>query len=465
MALTAEDLDSIEHYAQQHNLVVSHRSAAERTLVLTGKLGDLLNAFHADVHIFHHSTGTYRGRRGEIMIPQQFAEVITAIFGFDTRPMHKAPYNGRVRGASGPGGSNGVAATVFAKRYSFPTEYQGVTLDGSGQCIAIIELGGGFNNSDLQIYFQEIGIAVPNVVAVSVDHAGNHPTKHGQNDGEVMLDIEVAGAVAPKAKLAVYFAPNQGNGFFDAINTAVHDTERNPCVVSISWGGPEDPDDQQTLQAFHELFVAAAALGVTICAASGDHGTADLDGLHWDGKIHVNHPAVDDHVLACGGTQIDSDDSEVVWNDGTPFANVPGGGGWATGGGVSETVGLPDYQKDAKVPVSLASGKAGRGVPDIAMSATDYFTRVQGIDGPSGGTSAVAPLMASLVALLNQAKKKSVGFLNPVLYANAAKGACKDITVGTNAIKNTVKGYNAGPGWDACTGLGTPVGTKILDLL
>ncbi len=461
----ADDLDAVEHYAQQHNLLVAHRNAAERTVVLTGKLGDIMNAFHADLHMYHHSSGGYRGRQGEILIPRKFENVITGIFGFDTRPKHKAPHRQRLRGASGPGNGNGLPASDFAKRYNFPTEHGGVKLDGSGQCIGIIELGGGFNNSDLQLYFHEIGIKPPpKVVAVSVDHIGNHPTKTGPDDGEVMLDIEVAGAVAPKANIAVYFAPNQGNGFFDAINAAVHDSERKPSVISISWGGPEDPTETQTIQAFHEVFVEAAALGVTICVAAGDHGTADLDGSHWDGKIHVDHPAVDDLVLACGGTQVDNG-KDVVWNDGTPFSNIPGGGGWATGGGISETVALPAYQQGANVPPSLATGKPGRGVPDIAMSATDYFTRVQGSEGASGGTSAVAPLMASLVALLNQAKSKNVGFLNPFLYANVAKGIVKDVTQGTNAIDKTVKGYNAGPGWDACTGLGTPDGMLILNSL
>ena len=460
-----EDLDAVEQYAQLHNLVVSHRNAAERTLVLTGRLSDLLNAFHADLHMFHHASGTYRGRKGEIQIPKEFEGIITGIFGFDNRPKHKSPHRGRLSGASGPGGDNGLAATEFAKRYNFPTEFSGTKLDGSGQCIAIIELGGGFNNSDLQLFFQEIGITRPNVVAVSVDHAGNHPTKHGAADGEVMLDIEVAGAVAPRATIAVYFAPNQGNGFLDAVNAAIHDSERSPSVISISWGGPEEPGEEQVIQAYHEMFTEAAALGITVCVASGDHGTADLSGFQWDEKIHVDHPAVDDLVLACGGTQIDSHGKDVVWNDGTPFSNVPGGGGWASGGGVSAFIALPDYQKNANVPLSLATEKPGRGVPDIAMSATNYFTRVQGSEGASGGTSAVAPLMASLVALLNQAKKKNVGFLNSFLYANVSKGVVKDVLSGTNAIKNTVKGYNAGPGWDACTGLGTPDGTAILNNL
>jgi kumamolisin len=460
----AEDLDGIERFAQQHNLMVSRRNAAERTLVLTGALGDILSAFHADLHMFHHSSGTYRGRRGEIFIPARFEHVITGIFGLDTRPMHKAPRRGKVLGSS-QSGADGVVATEFAKRYNFPTEFQGTRLDGSGQCIAIIELGGGFSNADLQIFFQEAGLVRPSVVAVSVDGAANRPTKTGAADGEVMLDIEVAGAVAPGATLAVYFAPNQGNGFLDAVNAAVHDAERNPSVISISWGGPEEPANQQTIQAFHEVFVEAAALGVTICVAAGDHGTADLDGFHWDNQIHVDHPAVDDFVIACGGTQVDAQGQDVVWNDGTPFGNIPGGGGWATGGGISQTVALPTYQTNANVPVSIDTGKPGRGVPDIAMSATNYFTRVQGSEGASGGTSAVAPLMASLIALLNQAKQKRVGFLNPFLYANVAKGIVHDVTSGTNAISGTVKGYNAGPGWDACTGLGTPDGTAILNNL
>ncbi|HTS88757.1 MAG TPA: S53 family serine peptidase [Gemmatimonadales bacterium] len=460
-----DDLDRLEDYVQKQNLVVTRRSPAERLLVVTGKLSDVLNAFPADVHMFHHASGTYRGRQGEILIPKALEGIITGIFGFDTRPKRKTPHRRRMVGSPGPGGANGVPSTTFATRYQFPTSAGGTKLDGTGECIGIIELGGGFSNSDLQIYFQELGQALPSVVAVSVDNAGNHPTKHGAADGEVMLDIEVAGAVAPAARQCVYFAPNTGTGFLDAVNFAVHDAERSPGVISISWGGPEDPSEQQAITAFHEVFVEAAALGVTVCAAAGDHGSADLDGFHWDGQIHVDHPAVDDYVLACGGTQIDAQGNDVVWNDGTSFSNSPGGGGWATGGGVSVTVPLPTYQKDAGVPVSLATGKPGRGVPDIAMSATDYFTRVQGLEGASGGTSAVAPLMASLVLLLNQAKRKRVGFLNPFLYANAAQGIVKDVTKGTNAIAGTVKGYKAGKGWDACTGLGTPIGKAILERL
>ncbi|MEP6549046.1 MAG: S53 family peptidase [Gammaproteobacteria bacterium] len=464
---SAADLDLIEDLAHEHNLTVVHRCSAERSIILRGRLGDLLDAFPADVRIYHHASGTYRGRQGEIQIPDKLAGIVTGVFGFDTRPKHRATLRRAVAAASGPGGDTGVAATAFAARYHFPTAFKNKALNGMGQTIAIIELGGGYRSSDLKIFFKEIGVTKPPVSAISVDHAGNKPSNSNPADGEVMLDIEVAGAVAPKARIAVYFAPNNGDqGFMDAISAAVHDAERKPSVVSISWGGPESSADAQGIQAFHEIFVAGAAMGVSICVAAGDHGTADLDASEWDGKIHVDHPAVDDMVLACGGTQVDKTNKDVVWNDGTPFdTTVQGGGGWATGGGISELVAVPAYQNSSRLPKSIVNGKAGRGVPDIAMSATNYFTRIDGFEGASGGTSAVAPLMAALIALLNQAKGKNVGFLNPFLYSNAKAGVVHDVTKGTNAIKGTIKGYSAGPGWDACSGLGTPDGSAILNKL
>lgn len=443
-----EDLDTVEHLAQRHNLTVSHRSAAQRSLTLTGHLGDILTAFPAKLHMFEHSTGAYRGRSGGISIPREFRGIITGVFGLDTRPNVKASFRPRTRPPTAL-----VPATVFAKRYNFPPK-----LDGSGQCVGIIELGGGFTHSDLHAYFRGIGIATPNVAAISVHHGGARKPQFA--DGEVMLDIEVAGAVAPKARIAVYFAPQRGSGFLDAVNAAVHDAERSPSVISISWSSPEDPAARQTITAFHEVFLDAAALGITICASAGDHGTAGMDAADWDRKIHVAHPSTDDLVLACGGTQIDDHGNDIVWNDGTPLS----AGGWASGGGISQTRAVPAYQKRMNLPTPLA-GKRGRGVPDIAMSATGYLSRVHGTQGPQGGTSAVAPLMAALVALLNQAKKKNAGWLNPFLYAHAGEGIVKYVTKGTNAIAKTVKGYRAKAGWNACAGLGTPDGAEILKRL
>lgn len=462
------DLDAVERVAQRHDLRVVRRSRAARSITLEGRMGDLLSTFRADVRLYHHARGSYRGRRGRIGVPTELANIVTGVFGFDTRPHVHMRHRTVSTALAGPGGDNGQPATFFAERYEFPDKFQGTPLDGTGQTIAIIELGGGYRNSDLAAYFSEAGLPLPAVSAVSIDHAANAPSSSNSDDGEVMLDIEVAGAVAPKARLVVYFAPNRGDkGFLDAISAAIHDTERHPGVISISWGSPE-PSEAQAVKAYSELFAAAAALGITVCAASGDHGTAVQDAEQWDGKVHVGHPASDPMVLGCGGTQVnDKTGVEEVWNDGSRFdKNVDGGGGWASVGGISQIFDVPSYQKGLTMPQSIAPNpKPGRGVPDVSMSAAGYFTRVDSFEGAWGGTSAVAPLMAALVARLNQAKGVNVGFLNPFLYANA-EHLFKDILVGTNKITGTdIRGYEAGKGWNACTGLGTPIGKAILDLL
>jgi kumamolisin len=369
--------------------------------------------------------------------------------------------------------SNGsFAVTDIAKLYSFPS---GET--GAGQCIAIIELndidshghasGAGYKTTDLAAFFKRAGIPMPSVVPVSVDGGANKPG-HSDADGEVVLDIEVAGAVAPAAKIAVYFAPNTTNGFIDAVKAAAHDTARKPSVISISWGGPEDPGgSQQFLDGLNEAVRDATAMGVTVCIASGDNGSADM-AQGWDGKPHADFPASSPFALACGGTKLTASNGrvaeEVVWNEG------PSGG--AGGGGVSVYFQLPPYQHGAKVPKSPTKS-AGRGVPDLAADAdpvSGYQIFLNGTVTPIGGTSAVAPLMAGLVALVNEAttKKfgKTVGLINPLIYESNARHVFRDITKGDNDIYGKLHGlYKAGPGWDACSGLGVPKGADLLQLL
>jgi kumamolisin len=346
---------------------------------------------------------------------------------------------------------NPAAASVsynpnaVAKAYGYPKD-----VTGAGQCIALIELGGGYRSADLQGYFKKLGIPLPLVTAQSVDGAHNAPSTADTADGEVALDIEVAGAVAPGAKLVVYFAPNTDKGFLDAINAAVHDEDNKPAVISISWGAAESQWTDQAITNFNDAFQSAAALGVTITVAAGDNGSSDRQ---TDGKAHVDFPAGSPYVLACGGTKLGSS-SETVWNDND---------GWATGGGISDVFPVPDYQKNLTLPVSVNSRqRKGRGVPDIAAnadSATGYNILVDGQWTVIGGTSAVAPLIAGLIALANQKLKRNVGFIHPKIYA-ARSSVFKDIVQGNN---NTAKagGYSAGPGWDACTGLGVPLGAIV----
>jgi kumamolisin len=198
-------------------------------------------------------------------------------------------------------------------------------------------------------------------------------------------------------------------------------------------------------------------LGVTVCVAAGDNGSADIaPGQAPDGRAHADFPASSPHALACGGTRLEGSGtaitSEVVWNDGS---------GGATGGGVSDVFDIPSWQSAANVPVSVnPGGRVGRGLPDVAGDAdpaTGYRIRVDGVDTTFGGTSAVAPLWAALIARINAAKGKPAGFVNPKLYK--AAGVCNDITQGNNGS------FAASAGWDACTGLGSPNGQKVAGAL
>jgi kumamolisin len=402
-----------------------------------------------------------------VQVPVELGPIVQAVLGLDDRPqsspkfrIHRPTEQTRAIGAdaSSRAQPQAVAASFtppqLAKLYDFPTG-----LDGSGQCIAIIELGGGYRNADLKVYFSQLNIPLPKVTSIAVDGAHNHPSTPNSADGEVMLDIEVAAAIAPRAKIAVYFAPNTDRGFLDAITTAVHDKVRKPSVISISWGGQEASWTLQAMQTFDQAFQDAAALGVTVCCASGDDGSADM-AQNWDGKAHVDFPASSPHVLGCGGTHLDASvtaiTNEVVWND------LPNGG--AGGGGVSDMFQLPAWQAQSHVPPSAnAGGHVGRGVPDICGDASPrsgYVVRVDGQQAVIGGTSAVAPLWAGLVALMNQHLGHPVGYLNPLIYnLPLVANAFRDITTGSNGA------YTAGAGWDACTGLGSPDGAKLMAAL
>lgn len=461
------DVNLAHEFANRHGLnalTIHHPNSVE----MTGSVSAMEAAFGLTLFHLHHPDGNlYRGHTQPISVPAELAGIITGVFGLDERPVAKthyrrfepvAKFHGRFdeEGVLDGGVTMSEPAGAFtppqlAQLYGFPT---GVT--GAGQCIAIIELGGGFRPRDLTTYFQSLGVHAPNVTSVSVDGGRNAPTGNPDGpDGEVMLDIEVAGAVAPGAKIVVYFAGNTDRGFMDSVSRAIHDPVNRPSVISISWGGPESNWTVAAMQQFSAICEEAAALGVTILVASGDNGSSD--GVD-DGANHVDFPASSPWVTAVGGTHLTASLptvgggttpvaailSEVVWNDGDQ--------GGASGGGYSAVFPTPAWQSSSTV--------AGRGVPDVAADASPesgYVTRVDGTTPVIGGTSASAPLWAGLIALINQSIGRNVGFLNPVLYANPS--ACRTITQGNNGA------FEAGPGWSATCGLGSPNGAKLLEVL
>jgi kumamolisin len=413
-----------------------------RTVTVTGTAAALQKAF--GVTLQQHTTkngDTCRIREGQIHLPQELAPHVEAVLGLDTRPIAKPHF----RTAKSRASQASFTPVQIANLYAFPSK-----ASAKGQTIGLIELGGGFRAADIKAYFQSLKQAVPTVVAVSVDKGKNTPGSANGADGEVMLDIEVAAAVAPGAKIAVYFAPNTDQGFVDAISTAVHDATNKPTVISISWGGPESSWTAQARNILDAACQSAAALGITITVAAGDDGSSD--GVT-DGANHVDFPASSPHVLACGGTKLTANGttiaSEVVWNE---TASKEG----ATGGGISTAFPQPSWQS------GIAATAKGRGVPDVAGDAdptSGYQVRVDGQNMVIGGTSAVAPLWAGLIALCNAQNKNAAGLIQPKLYTAAGQASFHDITSGNNGA------YKAAKGWDACTGLGTPIGTAIGALL
>jgi kumamolisin len=442
-----EDIAAVEAFARAHGLRVLGASPERRSVFLVGRAAELARAFGADLMRYRVFEREVRGRVGPLSVPVDLGGIVVGVFGLDDRPQAQPHVRFGGDAASVPGS---FSPTQVASLYRFPTG-----LTGAGQCIGLIELGGGFDQPDLGSYFGGLGLTPPVVVVVPVDGGANSPTGDPSGpDGEVLLDIEIAASVAPAAKVVTYFAPNTDRGFLDAVSTAIHDRDNAPSVISISWGSAESRWTAQAQRALDDALVDAATLGVTVCAAAGDNGSADGVG---DGLAHVDFPASSPHVLACGGTRLSGGSaivSEVVWN---------GGDGGATGGGISQTFDLPSWQQRADVPASInPDGRIGRGVPDVAGDAdpqTGYQVEVDRENVVLGGTSAVAPLWAGLIALFNEHLGKPVGYLNPLLYARSS--AFHDITSGNNAVDDT-PGYRAAPGWDACTGLGTPDGTGLL---
>jgi kumamolisin len=431
-----EVMSQIRAFAERFHLEVVSEDPGAHQVKLRGTYADAIAAFQPEgIGVFGGPHGKhYVARTGHIQLPEEFAGEVVAVMGFDQRPVAQPHFR-----AVAASGQTSYTPIQVAAAYKFPTG-----LDGTGQTIALIELGGGYADADVAAYFTAIGVnRTGTLVSVGVDGAGNAPDGNPAGaDGEVQLDIEVAGAVAPAANIAVYFAPNQGSGFRDAISDAANDQTNAPSVMSISWGGPESGYSQQDLDAIDQALASAVALGITVCVASGDNGATDGA---TDGQKHVDFPASSPNALGCGGTSLPPGGPEVAWNDGAK--------GGASGGGYSASFPIPAWQTGV--------GGTMRGVPDVAGDAdprTGYQVSVDGSSTVIGGTSAVAPLWAGLVALINQSAGKRSGFINPALYTMAST-AFTDITEGNN------NGYSAGPGWDPVTGLGSPLGTRLLAAL
>jgi hypothetical protein len=362
---------------------------------------------------------------------------------------------------------------------------------GTGQTIALISVGNTTHiQADLQQFDQSMGLPAANLTILQ---PFGPPTPYtcpdGQDDlqGESLLDVEWAHAIAPGAKLVLLIGTNDSQqsqdenclfwGLGDAIRYAVD--QQLAQIISISYAGSElgdihdTPDDKagelRYYGEMHTVFQQAVNQGITILAAAGDDGATNPNDItkpasDWD-KPNVSWPASDADVLAVGGTRLNIAPqtslytSEVVWND-----------SGSTGGGISTIFTEPDYQKQLP-DQSLFQGK--RAIPDVSFPAEGFLvydsTQARPFfeDEPLwahwsvfDGTSASTPCWAGLIAIANQLHNKPLGLVQPALYSLNGKDM-HDILSGDNSYAN-VQGYRAGKGFDLATGWGTPIANSFL---
>jgi kumamolisin len=478
----ADALAQVEKFARANRFEVIDSSAGRHSVTVQGTLGDFSKAFHVEMIDYEHERGRHRGINGPVYIPHELDGLIESVLGLHNLPCawRHFPAPGVQRAPRTPFTPNDIADL-----YRFPRH-----ANGAGQCIGVIELGGGYYRSDLENFFAPLKVPVPQITDVSVGGAKNTPADRAslailmaalngdksaakrqsseshraadlaQSTAETTMDIELVGAFAPGAHIVVYFAPNNEQGIYHALTTALADKHHRPSVLSLSWGEPEPSVSPKYAALIDDVLKNLAHVGVTVCVSSGDYGAHNRSP---EGKPSVNFPASSPYALGCGGTTLRASGSkietEIVWN--SVFDGMRG----ATGGGVSQIFERPYWQKDFEVPHSAAKN-GGRGVPDVAGVAdphTGCRIVVGGIESVSAGTSAVAPLWAALIARLNHAMGAQAGYLNSLLYKLAQQpnecGAFRAITHGENGT------YHAGPGWNACTGLGSPLGDRLLKAL
>jgi hypothetical protein len=478
------DLKAVTDFARENGLAVEEARPVSRSVKVSGTVQQMSKAFGVALNRYEHEvtrragdkpfTETYRGRDGFIYIPKELAEIVVGVFGLDNRRITKC---GSPCITGDPPNTKNITVPTVAGLYQFPPN------SAAGQTIAIFSEA-GYQQSDLTNYFNLLpGFTAPHVTPIPVDASNN-----GSEDLETTQDICIAASAAPGADIAVYFTTFDQPGWVDLIGRVVHPLagDSTCSVLSSSFYVSADdttgnPATSAWISAVNMALQDAARQSVTFCTASGDQG---VQCQVPDGQAHTIYPATDPYALACGGTTIGNvtgeSFTEYVWND---TFNVPGFyPSGCTGGGVSAffTSTSPyssqySYQSGASVPASINDGHLGRGVPDVAANSSPNSgyplnlldPGAQGLVNPvpMSGTSAAAPLWAGLIAIINSALGLNVGFVNPAIYAIGSAGF-NTITGAPGPISNCYAGHDGypfGPGWNACTGWGSPDGISLLN--
>ncbi|NRA12472.1 MAG: hypothetical protein HRT57_11015, partial [Crocinitomicaceae bacterium] len=385
-------MESLNAFLKEYNIKISEENSTEQIVIASGNIEEFTSAFKVAFSMYQTPEGQeYLSYQGVLAIPVDLQPYIISISGLE---------KGLIKGMRSPvvpelvhhDVDKGYSPQDIADFYNFPSN--DADADADGECIGLVELGGNYKMSDIKQYCELFGLSVPEIVEV-----GTKPTVPASSqmvdDLEVSLDIQMVAGLAPKAKIVIYYA----SSIPDAMHLAIHDTANNPSVLSVSWAVSESDSSVADRELIDQLCYQASLKGITVVAASGDHGA-------YNGKSFPNVmlPASNPFVLGCGGTTLYiSKDYEQVWNSGT---------GLGSGGGYSAIYPIPEYQQNAidGYKKSFPYGNNGRGVPDISANSspeTAYTIVMNGkVMSIGAGTSASTPVWASLITILN----KSLGY-------------------------------------------------------
>lgn len=455
---SVQDYQTVINFAQQNGLTVAHTHPNRVLVDVTGTAANIQQAFHITLQTYYDSAAARSFFAPNVNPTVDATLPILNVSGLDNYfiphpKIHPVTSAANMPNAgSGPSGS--YQGNDFRKAY-----VPGTALNGAGQNVGLLQFD-GFYPSDIAAYANQIGLVtnVPNLVVIPIDGGVPVPTPIG--NPEVSLDIEMILSMSPGvSNIYVYEAPNP-SPWVDLLNRMANDNLAKQ--LSCSWGG--GPPDAVAEQIFQQM----ALQGQTFFNASGDS----------DAFIgSISFPSDSPHITEVGGTTLTTGPganyytSETVWNWGNEFG--PSFDGIGSSGGISTFYSIPSWQTNVSFTVNQGS-TTKRNVPDVALTGDNVWVIFgSGQTGAFGGTSCAAPLWAGFTALINQQATlnghASVGFLNPAIYAIAAgtsyTNCFHDTTTGNNKWSSSPNLFSAVPGYDLCTGLGTPTGTNLINAL
>jgi kumamolisin len=495
----------VRKFAHTYGIRVVEESRARHDVILEGDVDQFSRAFAVALHYFGEDGLQYYAYDKRVHLGGRLGSITENVLGLENIPTHR-PRALAVRRRAPP---TDIAA--IEHHYSFPA------VDASGRRIAFIEFGGGYFPDDIENYASRLGIAKPPVTDVPVtDAAGqsvnNLPLDRGlsraiarewnasvpfarlsQKYGralptfidslEVTMDIELALAFGRGAAIDVYFSSSGVDGWRRALYSVIGlpiggagaKHPPIPTVLAISWGDSESNFGLRQLRMINRTLLAVQRAGVAVCCSSGDWGSVN-EPPGMSERPNVNFPASSPWVLACGGTRLGPRQPSPDRRPESAWRERVAGQWMATGGGVSGVFERPIAQSDVRVRPARRTwrdpslGRApGRALPDVAANAalsSGLPISFAGMQLVGFGTSAAAPICASLLARVAASVNHSVAGMEGWLYTDDAAPCCRPVTQGNNDVRNGEIGfYKADKGWSACTGLGALDGERVVATL